>query len=95
MKIEIDGRVIQSESAFHYAISKALHFPHSYGNNLDALSDILTTDVERPLKFTWKNSDASRTIMGAKFDRIVEVLRTVEAKDINWGIEDKFQFYLN
>ena len=39
---KISLRFVFSEKGFHKKISKKLKFPKYYGNNLDALFDILT-----------------------------------------------------
>ncbi len=95
MKIEIDGKKISSEPMFHDAIVSALKLPDYYGRNLDALFDVLSTDVERPLVIVWNESIVSQELIGAKFNVIVEVLRRVERQDIEWGIAEKFKLLLN
>ena len=95
MNIEIDGSNIKTEAEFHTAISGALSFPAHYGKNLDALFDILSGDVERPVVLVWKNSTISKTIMGDDFERIVSVLRRIESQDTEWGLEEIFELQLN
>lgn len=41
-EVYIDGRLIQTELDFHRTISSALDFGPYYGNNLDALWDLLS-----------------------------------------------------
>ena len=40
--ILLDGEKIKSKSDVHAAFAEALSFPEYYGNNLDALHDMLT-----------------------------------------------------
>lgn len=94
MDIEIDGYCIQSESEFHAVIAEALSFPAYYGKNLDALLDILSADVERPVLLIWRNSSISKIGMGDTFDRVVNVLRRIEVQDTEWGLTDKFELQL-
>lgn len=94
MIITLEGETLASEGDFHDAIVAALDLSPYYGMNLSALSDVLSTDVERPLQLVWKNADASRRAMGAAFDNIVEVLQRVEAEDIQYGYRDRFQLVL-
>ncbi len=94
MEREIDGARIYSESDFHREISSLLEFGEYYGQNLDALWDRLSTDVERPLTLVWKNSAMSKTQLGDAFDRIVNVLQRVKNQDEVWGLADHFDFRL-
>ncbi|MDO9005723.1 MAG: barstar family protein [Aquabacterium sp.] len=96
MIAEIDGSRIRSEVDFHVAIAQALRFPSYYGSNLDALRDILSADIERPVQLVWSNSTFSQSAMPLDFDRIVEILRNVERQDAEWNLpeEERFKFEL-
>ncbi|WP_246842940.1 barstar family protein [Allokutzneria sp. NRRL B-24872] len=62
-----------------------------YGANLDALWDRLSTDVERPVRIVWRNSELSERALGAdRFEKVREVLRGVEARDRSLGWLDRF-----
>ncbi|EOC1315379.1 barstar family protein, partial [Cronobacter turicensis] len=67
-EIILDGKKIENESEFHSVMSDLLNFGPYYGRNLDALWDLLSTDVERPVKIIWLNSDLSRNNLGYSFD---------------------------
>jgi ribonuclease inhibitor len=95
MNIEIDGSRIMNEAEFHTAISQALSLAAHYGKNLDALADVLSADVERPVVLVWKNSSLSEQNMGACFAKIVTVLRRIEHQDAEWGLEEKFELQLS
>lgn len=94
MNIEINGGDIQSEGDFHSEIASALNFPHHYGRNLDALWDVLTTDVERPIVLIWRDASSSKSALAERFDLIVELLRKVEQQDLDWGLKEKFELKL-
>ena len=49
MIVEIDGSNIKTEADFQGAIAKAFSLSHYYGKSLNALWDVLTCDVERPI----------------------------------------------
>lgn len=83
MKIELDGVSILLEQDFHDALASALNLSGYYGCNLSALWDVLSVDVERPVRLLWRNSAASHAAMGAGFERLVDVLRRVERQDID------------
>lgn len=91
---ELEGKEIRSEADFHAAIAAALDFPGHYGKNLDALWDVLTSDVDRPVVLVWRDADSSRAVLGGRFDAIVDLLRKVEQQDISWGLKERFLFQL-
>lgn len=93
MKIIIDGLFIESENDFHKAIAKELNLPGWYGHNLDALWDVLTGMIERPLKLVWLNSEMSRTRL-SRYEKILELLEEVSERDIHLGRESKFEYIL-
>ncbi|NLR76975.1 barstar family protein [Leeia aquatica] len=94
MIVEIDGEHITSDVNFHRAISKAFDLSSYYGNNLDALWDALSTDIERPVLLIWNNSSISKNAMPADFDRIIKVLRRVEFQDAQWNLPEEERFIL-
>jgi ribonuclease inhibitor len=55
-----------------------MKLPAHFGRNLDALGDVLTTDVEGPFEIDWTHADNSRELMGNDFDRVVKLLRELE-----------------
>jgi ribonuclease inhibitor len=91
---ELEGAAIRSEAEFHAAIAAALEFPSYYGRNLNALWDVLTGDVERPVVLVWNDADASRAALGGWFDEVVELLRKVERQDVTWGLKERFELQL-
>jgi ribonuclease inhibitor len=94
MIIELDGKKIRNENEFHEAISIALNFSQFYGRNLSALSDVLGTDVERPLQLIWNDSQESKRSMGARYDDVLRVLRSVEQEDVEIGYPARFEVLL-
>jgi ribonuclease inhibitor len=74
------GKNIRSPEGFYGEIARQLSFPDHFGRNLDALWDVLVTDIEGPIEVVWKDPDASRASMGRDFERILDVLRKVERK---------------
>ncbi|MBG6133931.1 barstar family protein [Longispora fulva] len=84
--IVIPGGEVHSEADLHRVLAAALDFGPYYGNNLDALWDRLTTDVERPVHIVWKEAAQSRSLLGEPlFEKIVNLLRRVAAKDVEIG----------
>ena len=95
MEIVINGSDIKTEADFHKHLAVALDFPPHYGSNLDALWDILSTDIERPITLVWENSAVSKEAMGDEFTRIHDLLNRVVTQDIEWGLEEKFEVNIN
>ena len=53
-EITIDCSAMHHISQFHGAIAQTLHFPETYGRNLDALHDLLTS-LTAPTHLELKN----------------------------------------
>lgn len=94
-KIIIDGELINSERDFHAQIAEQLGVDVFYGRNLDALWDLLSSSIERPVELSWISSQKSVLALGRRFDDIVETLRRVVEQDAQYGWEDRFSFALS
>jgi ribonuclease inhibitor len=94
MKFEVDGEKVLTEQAFHQNLAVALSVQAFYGFNLDALWDLLSSRVERPVTLIWKNSQISKNAMGTSFEKILEILERVRQQDEKFGWEDKFTYEL-
>ncbi|MFD3247932.1 barstar family protein [Rahnella aquatilis] len=90
----LDGACVLSEKEFHSIISLSLNFGPYYGRNLDALWDRLSTDIERPVKIIWLNSELSKVGLGNYFDKIIEVFERVKLQDLSFNWEEKFDYLL-
>jgi ribonuclease inhibitor len=95
MEILIDGKKVRSESDFHRELATAVCVEAFYGCNLDALWDLLSASVERPILLTWTNSQESRTDMGERFEKIVEILERVKQQDEKFGWSERFIYKLD
>ncbi|WP_225875087.1 barstar family protein [Pseudomonas bananamidigenes] len=65
-----------------------------YGNNLNALWDLLSTGVERPIDLIWKNSELSKKSMGDSYNKIIKIFERTKQQDVSFGWEDKFNYHL-
>lgn len=81
MQLEIIGSKIYTEQDFHNQISKIFSIQDYYGNNLDALWDLLSTNVERPITLVWKDAMFSKNQLENIFIEIVNVLPSVPNPD--------------
>ncbi len=77
-KVRLKGKTIQSLDEFYSEIARKLHLPDHFGRNLDALWDVLTTDVKGPVELVWEDSEASKKPMGKDFEKAAALLRDVE-----------------
>jgi ribonuclease inhibitor len=77
-KVKLAGKSIRSLEEFYGQIARKLHFPDHFGRNLDALWDVLTTDIRGPLELAWEDSEASKKSMGKDFEKVAALLRDVE-----------------
>lgn len=94
MKILISGKNIKNITDFHKAFSCALGIENYYGENLHALWDVLSANVERPATLIWNNSSESKQYLGTDFDAIVDVFDRVKKQDEKFGWADKFSYDL-
>jgi ribonuclease inhibitor len=88
-KCILNGKTIRSLDDLYDELSKQLMFPKHFGRNLDALWDVLTTDVDGPFEIVWKLSDDSRKTMSGDFDQVLQLLRELkkERKDFKFKID--------
>lgn len=86
----IDGHAVHALEDFYGELARQLPFPPHFGNNLDALWDVLTADIEGPIRIVWNGAEASHRAMGVDFERIVALLREVgrERKDFHFAIQE-------
>ena len=74
-KYKLPGKSIHSLDEFYDEIARLLHFPDYFGRNLDALWDLLTTDIEGPVELIWEDSAISKKSMGKDFARVDALLQ--------------------
>lgn len=59
----LSGKSISSLDDFYTKISQEMKFPAYFGCNLDALWDVLTTDIKGPVILLWEDSAVSKEAM--------------------------------
>lgn len=62
---------VQDQQAFYQQLRAQLPLPAFFGNNLDALWDVLTGDLPGPIEIIWKHPQ----LMGAAAEPMLELLR--------------------
>jgi ribonuclease inhibitor len=85
----LNGKVIHSLDDLYDQLSILMDLPGHFGRNLDALWDILSTDVEGPFEILWKHADDSKKSMRKDYQRTVKLLRELgkEREDFKLKIE--------
>jgi ribonuclease inhibitor len=85
-KYVLDGQAIQSLTAFYEEIGRVLPLPDYFGRNLDALADVLNTDLAGPCEIIWENSSLSKQAIKKHFPKIRTVFKRVarEREDIRF-----------
>ena len=77
-KVKLAGKSVRSLEEFYGEIAGKLRFPDYFGRNLDALWDVLTTDIKGPVELAWEDSEVSKKSMGKDFEKVAALLRDVE-----------------
>ena len=93
-EVILDGSNILTEADFHHAMSESLGFCPYYGKNLDALWDYLSSDVERPVKIIWLDSESSKKSLGKCFDKIIHIFEKTKQQDLKFNWDEKFNYIL-
>ena len=75
----LDGEELTDRPALHRSLSEQLAFPSWYGNNLDALYDLLSTEPE-PVRVVICNSAAAAEALGDYWGRFLDVLADTAAE---------------
>lgn len=85
----LNGRVIRSLDDLYERLTDRLSLPAHFGRNLDALWDVLSTDIEGPFEIVWKYASESKTTMGRDYNRIIKLFKELEKE------RDDFHFKID
>ncbi|MBR4434815.1 MAG: barstar family protein [Clostridia bacterium] len=69
----LDGNRIETAEMMHAEFKAALDFPEWYGNNLDALHDLLTESTE-PIGVILVNTDKLSEALGRRWTALLRLL---------------------
>ena len=86
MQVIVDGRTISNKEMLHAYLKEQCNFPEYYGNNLDALYDVLT-DRPEPLEFVVENADELKEILCGYGEAFIETLQDVAAENERIKVE--------
>lgn len=74
----LDGEQITTREQLHAALKELLELPDYYGNNLDALWDVLTGWVEMPLSIRWVHFHESEKTLGDYSQLVLQLFQEAE-----------------
>lgn len=77
--IILDNSKFTSIEELHAELKFKFNLPDYYGNNLDALWDCLTTDIELPVTVCLDKFDKSKNFLGDYLDMTLSLLKDVAA----------------
>jgi ribonuclease inhibitor len=77
-KCALNGKTLRSLDDLYDQLSNELSLPKRFGRNLDALWDVLSTDVPGPFEIDWKHANESKIMMDKDFDRVLKLLQELE-----------------
>ena len=86
-RCRLNGGTIRSLDDLYDQLSTRLALPEHFGRNLDALWDVLSTDVKGPFEIEWKCADDSKKSMGKDFDRAMRLLRKLEKERADFKLK--------
>ena len=88
MLVTIDGSKMTDKKMLHAYLKEQCKFPEYYGNNLDALYDVLT-DREEPLEIIVEHADELKEILCGYGEAFIETLEDAAAGSTNFTLEIK------
>lgn len=81
----INGEAMTSKSAMYNHLNRVFAFPNHFGNNLDALWDVLTEETE-PTIIYFKQIAKLIEQMDGYGEKIIQVFQTLEQTTENYTV---------
>ncbi len=88
MKILLDGRRMGSPAEAHNYLKEAMNFPDYYGENLDALWDMLTT-IDHPIFVVLNFSGRMRESLGEYGKKLISTFKEATRENPNLHFSEK------
>ena len=86
MQVIIDGRNMIDKATLHAYLKEQCKFPDYYGNNLDALYDVLT-DRSEPLEIIIEHADELKERLCGYGEAFIETLEDAAAANSLFNVE--------
>ena len=74
-EIIIEGALIDSKEELHKIFKEALNLPEHYGKNLDALWDMVTGEIDLPIRIIWRDFNITEENIGAYAMKTLQVIK--------------------
>ena len=71
----LDGSALPDAAAVYRKLGEALGAPSYFGNNPDALWDLISEHSGESIEIVWRNSARSAVLLGPAFEQILAVLQ--------------------
>jgi len=84
-ELTIEGQQMTSKKAMYLHLDRVFAFPHHFGNNLDALWDVLSTTNE-PTIIYFENTDEFIDHMNDYGKKLIKLLQKLEQENENYTI---------
>lgn len=86
MEVILDGRKMTDKFTLHQYVKEQCKFPEYYGNNLDALYDVLT-DRSEPLEIKLEHAEELKELLCGYGEAFIETLEDAAASCKNFKFE--------
>ncbi|MCB0340853.1 MAG: barstar family protein [Bdellovibrionales bacterium] len=78
--ITIDCSKVKNENDFHEVFATLDITPNYYGKNLNALWDVLTTDIEGPVMFMFENHKEFELANTSDYEKIISLFKEAQSE---------------
>lgn len=85
-ELTIDGKFMQSKKAMYLHLTRVFSLPSYFGNNLDALWDVLTENEEET-QVNFINANLARENLGAYGEKLLSLFEKLEGDYENYTID--------
>ena len=75
----LDGSALPDAAAVYRKLGEALGAPSYFGNNPDALWDLISEHSGEPIEIVWRHSARSAALLGPQYKQILAVLERAAA----------------
>lgn len=76
-ELTVDGKFMQSKEAMYVHLTRVFSLPSYFGNNLDALWDVLTESKELT-QINFVNADTARKYLGDYGEKLIDLFEKLK-----------------
>ncbi|MGE5329128.1 MAG: barstar family protein [Deltaproteobacteria bacterium] len=88
-RVILKGSQITSKKALHNILKAELELPDYYGENLDALWDVLSEEIEDPLVIIWQDFHISKEFLGDYAEKVIKLFEDAKNEFQGFSYEIK------